>query len=335
MTGKGQHIRQEVSSKTAEEYRATADEHAQTLKDFWKKFMVSGLFVVAAIVIILACLAWFLNNSQVRAGGVNVSAAGARLALTTTEQGSEVGYYERNGQDGQNSQAKDAGFDTTNSMTVTLNSNLNNESAGKLYPGARGQIKLTVKPLADDLNGATINISRALKPKNSAVINQSSYSESELPELLKLAKGHLLFFTGCDNGFYSNRVTDSIVIDKSEFCEGESDKTTKAINVTLYWVWPEYLQNFVYTGNANYYKNIFAEANTDYTSMQGYVNDNKSYFYYGYGDDPSKVPALSSEMKSTALAQCADYYNKADDYIGNNVDYLQLQLSADETPRGN
>lgn len=78
MTGKGQHIRQEVSSKTAEEYRATADEHAQTLKDFWKKFMVSGLFVVAAIVIILACLAWFLNNSQVRAGGVNVSAAGGR-----------------------------------------------------------------------------------------------------------------------------------------------------------------------------------------------------------------------------------------------------------------
>ena len=296
------------------------------MKDFWKKFMVSGLFVVAAIVIILACLAWFLNNSQVRAGGVNVSAAGARLALTTTEQGTE-GYYER--------QAKDVGFDTSNSMTVTLNSNLNNEKDGKLYPGARGQIKLTVKPLADDLNGATIKISRALKPKNSAVINQSSYSESELPELLKLAKGHLLFFTGCDNGFYSNRVIDSIVIDKSEFCEGESGKTTKAVNVTLYWVWPEYLQNFVYTGNANYYKNIFAEANTDYTSMQGYVNDNKSYFYYGYGDDPSKVLALSSEMKSTALAQCADYYNKADDYIGNNVDYLQLQLSADETPRGN
>ena len=336
MTGKGQHIRQEVSSKTAEEYRATADEHAQTLKDFWKKFMASGLFVVAAIVIILACLAWFLNNSQVRAGGVNVSAAGARLALTTTEQGAQVGYYERKdaGSDTP-SQAEAAGFDTTNSMTVTLNSNLNNESDGKLYPGARGQIKLTVTPLADDLNGATISISRALKSKNSDVINESSYSKSELPELLKLTKGHLLFFTGCDNGFYSNRVTDSITIDKSEFCEGESDKTTKPVNVTLYWVWPEYLQNFVYVGNANYYKNIFAEANTDYTSMQGYVNDNKSHFYYGYGDDPSKVPALSSEMKSTALVQCADYYNKADDCIGNNVDYLQLQLSADETPRGN
>lgn len=334
MTGKGQHIRQEVSSKTAEEYRATADEHAQTLKDFWKKFMVSGLFVVAAIVIILACLAWLLNNSQVRAGGVNVSAAGARLALTTTEQGSEVGYYERNGQDGQNSQAKDAGFDTTNSMTVTLNSNLNNESAGKLYPGARGQIKLTVTPLADDLNGATIKISRALKPKNSDVINQSSYSESELPELLKLAKGHLLFFTGCDNGFYSNRVTDSINIDKREFEDG-TGKTTKAVNVTLYWVWPEYLQNFAYVGNANYYKNLFAKEGgegSDYRSAQKYVNENPSYFYYGYG---SPVPTLSSTMKSTDLARCADYYNKADDYIGNNVDYLQLQLSADETSRGN
>lgn len=130
MTGKGQHIRQEVSEKTAEEYRATADEHAQTLKDFWKRFMVSGLFVMAAIVIILACLAWFLNNTQVNAGGVNISAEGAKLALVETEQGSNVGAYE---------QDKTAtNFDTSNSMTVTLNSNLNNYTSGSLYPGARG-----------------------------------------------------------------------------------------------------------------------------------------------------------------------------------------------------
>ena len=67
--------------------------------------------------------------------------------------------------------------------------------------------------------------------------------------------------------------------------------------------------------------------------MQTYVNGHRDYFYYGYNDG-AKIPDLGSEMKSAALGQCADYYNKADDYLGNNVEYLQLQLSADETPRG-
>lgn len=324
MTGKGQHIRQEVSEKTAEEYRATADEHAQTLKDFWKRFMVSGLFVMAAIVIILACLAWFLNNTQVNAGGVNISAAGAKLALVETEQGSNVGAYE---------QGKTINFDTSNSMTVTLSSNLNNYTSGSLYPGARGQIKFTVRPLTNDLNGATIDISRVLQLKDGALVKESDYTQQNMPDTLKLAKGHLLFFTACsDAGFYSSHVTDSIVIKKSEF-QDESGNTTKPVQVVLSWVWPEYLQNFVYTGNANYYKNIFASASEDYTSMQTYVNEHKDYFYYGY-DDGAAIPELSSEMKSAALGQCADYYNKADDYLGNNVAYLQLQLSADETPRG-
>lgn len=326
MTGKGQHIRQEVSEKTAEEYRATADEHAQTLKDFWKRFMVSGLFVMAAIVIILACLAWFLNNTQVNAGGVNISAEGAKLALVETEQGSNVGAYE---------QGKTTNFDTSNSMTVTLNSNLNNYTSGSLYPGARGQIKFTVQPLTKDLNGATIDISRVLQLKDGdgTLVKESDCTQQNMPDTLKLSKGHLLFFTACsDAGFYSNHVTDSIVIEKSKF-QDESGNTTRPVQVVLSWVWPEYLQNFVYTGNANYYKNIFASASEDYTSMQTYVNGHRDYFYYGYNDG-AKIPDLSSEMKSAALGQCADYYNKADDYLGNNVEYLQLQLSADETPRG-
>ena len=340
MTGKGQHIRQEASEKTAEEYRATADEHTQTLKDFWKRFMVSGLFVMAAIVIILACLAWFLNNSQVNAGGVNVSAAGAKLALVAASDGEDHGYYERTPEERQQ-----LNFDISSSMTVTSDSNLNNKTAGTLYPGARGQIKFKVQPLTNDLNGATINISRVLQleDENKTLVKESDYAEQNtqqntqqtMPDVLKLAKGHLLFFTRRDNnGFYSNHVTDSIDIPKSEFCEGgdTTKPTTKSVDVVLSWVWPEYLQNFVYTGNANYYKNLFVEANSDYTAMQTYVNGHKTYFYNGYSDG-AKIPDLTSTMKSADLGQCADYYNKADDYLGNNVAYFQLQLSADETPQ--
>ena len=328
MTGKGQHIRQEVSEKTAEEYRATADEHAQTLKDFWKRFMVSGLFVMAAIVIILACLAWFLNNTQVNAGGVNISAAGAKLALVETEQGSNVGAYE---------QDKTAtNFDTSNSMTVTLNSNLNNYTSGSLYPGARGQIKFTVQPLTKDLNGATIDISRVLQLKDGdrTLVKESDCTQQNMPDTLKLAKGHLLFFTACsDASFYSNHVTDSIVIDKSKF-QDESGNTTKPVACDAVVGHGPSTSRTLCTP---------ATPTTTKTSspQQARTTPACKRTLMGIGTisitvmaTVRTIPELSNEMKSAALGQCADYYNKADDYLGNNVEYLQLQLSADETPRG-
>lgn len=64
--------------KTAAEYRQAADEHVRTLKDFWKDFLVSGLFVLAAIVAIFACLAWFAANNRVSATGSTIGAKADR-----------------------------------------------------------------------------------------------------------------------------------------------------------------------------------------------------------------------------------------------------------------
>ena len=73
--------------KTAAEYRQAADEHVRTLKDFWKDFLVSGLFVLAAIVAIFACLAWFAANNRVSATGSGISANGPRFVLSGTQGG--------------------------------------------------------------------------------------------------------------------------------------------------------------------------------------------------------------------------------------------------------
>ena len=151
--------------KTAAEYRQAADEHVRTLKDFWKDFLVSGLFVLAAIVAIFACLAWFAANNRVSATGSTIGAKADRYTLTAAgegESGAHVGYYERTAEEKQTID----GLDTADAMTVTLGSNLNNETAGSLYPGARGKITFTVKPLVGDLDGVTINLSRLLKVTN-------------------------------------------------------------------------------------------------------------------------------------------------------------------------
>lgn len=321
--------------KTAAEYRQAADEHVRTLKDFWKDFLVSGLFVLAAIVAIFACLAWFAANNRVSATGGTIGAKAGRYSLTATGEGepdAHTGYYERTDAEKQNITR----LDTTDAMTVTLESNLNNESAGSLYPGARGKITFTVKPLVDDLNGVTINLSRVLKVTGNVVVEDGKTLTSDAQTLLGLAKGHLLFFTSCQNGYYSGRVVDSkIRIDKSEFCKKGSSETTESKEVSLYWVWPEYFQNFVLTGNTNYYKNLFAaagDAKSDYGALQADMNAHKANYFYGAanGTSAANAPAVSADMSFSDAAICSALYNNADEQIGNKVEYIQLRISAQE-----
>lgn len=324
--------------KTAVEYRQAADEHVRTLKDFWKDFLVSGLFVLAAIVAIFACLAWFAANNRVSATGSTIGAKAARYSLTAAgegDDGAHVGYYERTDAEKQNI----AKLDTTDAMTVTLGSDLNNESAGSLYPGARGKITFTVTPLVDDLNGVTINLSRVLKVTGNDVVGDGGTLAPEAATLLGLVKGHVLFFTSCDqNGYYSGRVVDSkIEIPRKAFCEnGDVTKpTNKPVTINLYWVWPEYFQNFVLIGNTNYYKNLFAaagDAKSDYGALQADMNEHKANYFYGAanGTSAANAPAVSSSMSFSDTAICSALYNNADEQIGNKVKYIQLRISAQE-----
>lgn len=325
--------------KTAAEYRQAADEHVRTLKDFWKDFLVSGLFVLAAIVAIFACLAWFAANNRVSATGSTIGAKADRYTLTAAgegESGAHVGYYERTAEEKQTID----GLDTADAMTVTLGSNLNNETAGSLYPGARGKITFTVKPLVGDLDGVTINLSRLLKVTSIVgVVGDGGTLAPEAEALLGLIKGHVLFFTSCDqNGYYSGRVVDSkIEIRKGEFCEnGDMSKpTNKPVTINLYWVWPEYFQNFVLTGNTNYYKNLFAaagDAKSDYGALQADMNAHKANYFYGTVSsvEAANAPAVSADMSFSDTAICSALYNNADEQIGNKAEYIQLRISAQE-----
>lgn len=308
MKATGQHTNHEelhAAQNAAEGYRAVADEHAQTLKDFWKRFLVSGLFVVAALVIILACLAWFLNNSQVKATGVGVDTAGARFAISS--DGAQKGVYDQ--------EAGQVGLDVANSMNVSATSNLVNLSSGEvLGPGSYGQLTFTVTRYADDLDAVTVSLSREFKGKPGVEVS---------PAVQALASGHLLFFESRDDkGYYASPILDN------ELTIDFSGNTTNSVTRTLYWVWPEYIQNFVYTGSANYYKNLFAADNNSYKAMQAYINGHQSSFYSIASNET--VPDLSSTMSSADLSVCATAYNRADDEIGNAVEYYQVRLTASE-----
>ena len=63
-----------VSNKTAEEYRASAEAYKNALKSQWKIFLRTGVFLVAALVAIgVLTMAWFANNKKVSAQNSSIT----------------------------------------------------------------------------------------------------------------------------------------------------------------------------------------------------------------------------------------------------------------------
>lgn len=342
--------------KTAAEYRQTADEHVRTLEDFWKDFLVSGLFVLAAIVAIFACLAWFAANNRVSATGSSISANGPRFVLSGT-QGGTAGKYD----------SKDDYTSDSTSLAVNNLFNLNNMSAdGSLSPGAAGQLQLNVRPLCNDLRDITVEMTWEISVQTSAAgtggtAADGSKNEEIINSLKDLVRGHILVFQGKDakTGFYSNPLvpttttvtqdgasvtvtTQSFVIPTESFRAEGSNNTTKTVPKTLYWIWPEQFKSYVRTGNAGYGGNLFASADpaAGYAALVGDINTNHARYFRadsssvpGQAPASGTVPPIAASMPSADVETCASYYNNADEIIGKNIKYIRVRFTAKEADK--
>ena len=301
----------ELEPKTAEQYRQAADAHAQTLKDFWKRFLVSGLFVVAAIIIIFACLAWFVSNNQVKAETATLSAKGVRYSITA--EGAAKGAYDQDGYStGQ--------LDISDSMDVSVDSNFNNTDksiANRLGPGSRGSITFYVQWLDGDPQNVDVDIVRSISVS-------TGDQKANIDTFENLLTGHVLFFKSRDeNGYYSGWLGSTYTV-TAEQLKAEKSKKVKC---TLYWVWPELFRNFVYPGNQNYNQGIFATSQEDgYTGLLADVNANRSKYYIA--DTLSLIPEAKAGMSASDLQACTNAYNNADEMLGKSVNYFQIRLKA-------
>ena len=292
--------------KTAAEYRQAADEHVRTLKDFWKDFLVSGLFVLAAIVAIFACLAWFAANNRVSATGSTIGAKADRYIITTGA--GAKGVYDA---------STGATFNIADSMDVTDSSNFNNNSAGYLAPGASGSITFYVQWLDDSPEDLDVDITRS-------IIATTASPNVSAEDLKNLLTGHILFFKSKDgDGYYSNWVGSTYTVTAGEF----NDASDKKVTCTLFWVWPEQFRSYVVPGYLNYTRGLFRTSESvDYVSLRDDINANKSR-YFKYKTDDS-APGVSQDMSAADLQTCSLAYNEADEYLGNSVDKYQIRLTA-------
>ena len=293
--------------KTAAEYRQAADEHVRTLKDFWKDFLVSGLFVLAAIVAIFACLAWFAANNRVSATGSTIGAKADRYIITA-DAGTKGVYDAGTG----------ATFNIADSMDVTETSNFNNKTAGYLAPGASGSITFNVQWLDDSPEDLDVDITRS-------IIATTDDLNASAKDFKNLLTGHILFFKNKDDdGYYSDWVGSTYTVTAGEFNADQNKKVTR----TLYWVWPEQFRSYVVPGYLNYTRGLFNSSDnaddTGYSKLLADINADKTRYF----KSDSSVPDVSLGMSATDLQACSLAYNEADEYLGNSVDKYQIRLTA-------
>lgn len=290
------------------------------------------------------------------------------LGSTGQRQKTETSYFIENGNTILNpgtsedfAQYVDISTGTVTSDHINLNTGTSNlawylNGQENFWPGASGKLEFYIIPRQDNLQSVTITWDMEAYRKTSntepTAVKISNGTQDTLNSLLS---GHILLFDSLtDAKGYSgwrspenksvtinapgNSQNEKTTDTQSDATDTQSNTTATAAftknvpyKVTLYWVWPKYFRNYIYNSR-NIYGDLFTDIsskNADHTSLLNFVKntDNKDKLFVGYGNDESNEE-ISDSMTDSILDKWSGYYDLADEYIGNNVDYVYVNITA-------
>ena len=167
-------------------------------------------------------------------------------------------------------------------------------------------------------------------------------------EALGYIQSHILFFSDFDGTNYSGflgtgrsiRFGDCInpsAVTKAKYNAGNAVNVTvgQKYQVVIYWKWANTLEQMIFDSNSPYRDNpLFAASNTtDRNAVYTYLKDttNNSVFS-GVSNIESLLTTIQGGTDyNTALATLTNAYNNADQIIGNNLDYILIEMIAETT----
>lgn len=351
--------------------------HVRIAED--KKKAVRSLFMALSALVVMVgfCIAWFVSNHRVNATGMNIETANAQdfqLASKGKRQEAEQKYLKN--EDSQNilnngtaylknSDGKmiDASDDTDNTATYYVGfTNLawRLDDDVTLMPGTSGSITFYIIPRKENLTSA--NLTFTLKAyEDDTKTGVAAVSKDN--QLQNLVMGHILFFRNRDaDGSYAGWIAPdengSYLTGNSEysFTVTPENKTTfekdKPYPVTLYWIWPNYIRNYIYTNqngslftnpDSSDYKNLLKFLNKE--NFQNNEAEQKYSKIFYVKPDSGATSAkdstggngnqINSNITDAVLNECNEAYNNADQYIGENARYLYVDVTVDMPEKSN
>ena len=386
-------VEQKVEARSAEEYRNIADEHMNTVKDTWKMFGKTGIFVLAAVIAVLVLgIAWFVSNNKVLIDGMRIRSAGSdfELAAPGTKAGNWDSSFLQELPTGDVQTSKDVSFMVTdnsrNSISWAVNdsSNMGNNTNKGINPGSKGELTFYIVSKREGTLSISLNL---------AFTGLTSGNGTLSPDAQQLLEGHLLLFAGYDETKKAYKGWISEDADPWEMTLSYKKKDEEAVSasltrgsdgtltwssevekdqlypITIYWIWPEILGEYLFK-NQTYLGNhpvLFPEDSTNTEGEQTSPNvlpsrlfeemrsmgDNSTsnrYFKWALDNDTEDVINTSKtefsslfpegnpdstfsairngNVNKNIYGKLCSYYNMADQYLGETVRYVKLELNA-------
>ena len=331
----------------------TSDELLEEIAVNKRKLKRSFVFAFVALIALIALgIAWFMSNSKVTSTGTSVSAQDDRLfelasvgKRQTAEEdylkdeskksilsaGTEKTYasYIENGTEVQKEQTYYVG---TGSLAWYL------DSQESILPGANGKLEFYIIPKKDNVKSVTVSFDINAYVYTDEGNTDKRVVKSEDTTLQNLIQGHILFFQQLDDvhGYQKwLKADESFVI---EAPENGSFKKNVPYKVTIYWIWPQYFRNYVYTQKSTQ-GDLFTDAasqtsDSDYARINTFINSqrtiekSKNKLFYDESSEVQVGSDINKNMAQDTLEQCSNYYNKADEYIGTNAKYIYVGIKA-------
>ena len=305
------------------------------------------LSFTAFLAIIAICIAWFVSNTQVSLNGANMSADNNipfELASVGTRQSAEMNLLK----DTEDNHILSEGTKVSYDSYMDIENGTEKEISEKqdyyvgyselawyldgqesVMPGTSGKLEFYLIPKQSGLSEVTISLEMLgyTKEGNRAV-------ELDMPKIQNLLQGHILFFRQMDDtygyhGWLGENDTFTVTAPNGKFSKNIPYK------VTLYWIWPQYFRNYIYTQRSTE-GDLFTDAMVkkypeEYNEMISFLNSQKSVtgpqgklFFDEEASDISA--AINNTMSDDTLNTCNKYYNQADEQIGTKAKYIYVQI---------
>lgn len=293
-----------------------------------KQITRSLLLSLAALgVIVIACYAWFVRNTTVSGALGSISAGGSTFELASV--GTE-GAFDNVTPEEWKVDGTEATYRVENSaLTVfqtdekdailwrlSAESNLGNQSGNLgIKPGSHGTLQFYIIP--KQTGPMTLSFTLDLIPM---VEKAGSITRSEDSTADQLLRGHLLFSYECTQDTDYTQAASPTLLDfqnRSFSLTFESAFIDTPIPVKLNWVWPELLKDV---------KEGTLHGVCSKEPVLERMTIAPGYFFCNNG-----VPVTVSPNLETQFKNYNDYFNNADQYIGEHLDWLMVQLSAQQT----
>lgn len=281
----------------------------ETLREARRQIFHSGMLALAALVVIaVACYAWFASNKSVT-GNVGTVSAGV-YGFELASIGDNGAFDAETPTDytvpeGQPWSGHEKGIHTAGMQEIRWKmsdaSNLGNGTGDSgIRPGSSGKLEFYVIPKQEGEINLTFRLSMIpMDSKKNALTDETAQ---------KLLHGHLLFAYAYT---IDNKPQSGLIDPASDqfIMQIPNAKLDQKIKVTLNWFWPYELSDA--KGHAQYGPTL-----TKWLQE----SDRTAWFYYNDGEPVS--------AEGTSERQLSEYYDKADQYIGDHVDWVILRMTA-------